>query len=201
MASDAAAIANGGERLAGRPEGRRLLALPGVVSVLLALFSAIGSFVILVGLTPIQPTASVTLALIILNAGFILLLTGLIIREIHRILTARRHGRAAARLHVRIVTLFSVAAGVPAIVVAIAAALTLNIGLRWDYERTPAFLDYVHKTAYVNAVSPANYPNLINADYDIADYISTGSERKAFKGAWQPRLAPATTRRCNAPAA
>jgi two-component system nitrogen regulation sensor histidine kinase NtrY len=137
MASDATAIANGGERLAGRPEGRRLLALPGVVSVLLALFSAIGSFVILVGLTPIQPTASVTLALIILNAGFILLLTGLIIREIHRILTARRHGRAAARLHVRIVTLFSVAAGVPAIVVAIAAALTLNIGLdRWFSIRT-----------------------------------------------------------------
>jgi outer membrane receptor protein involved in Fe transport len=66
--------------------------------------------------------------------------------------------------------------------------LTLNIGLRWDYERTPAYLNYVHKDAYVNAVSPANYPNLINADYDINDYISTGSERKAFKGAWQPRL-------------
>src|SRR3546814_12868414 len=40
----------------------------------------------------------------------------------------------------------------------------------------------------VNAVSPANYPNLINADYDINDYISTGTERKAFKGAWQPRV-------------
>src|SRR3546814_1940667 len=40
----------------------------------------------------------------------------------------------------------------------------------------------------VNAVSPADYPNLINADYDINDFISTGSERKAFMGAWQPRI-------------
>ena len=66
--------------------------------------------------------------------------------------------------------------------------LTLNLGLRWDYERTPAFLNYVTTTENVNAVSPANYPNLVNADYRISDYISTGSNRKAFKGAWQPRV-------------
>ncbi|NML06611.1 TonB-dependent receptor [Sphingomonas sp. G-3-2-10] len=66
--------------------------------------------------------------------------------------------------------------------------LTLNLGVRWDYERTPAFLDYVHPAAQVTAVGPANYPNLTNANYNIRDYISTGSERKAFTGAWQPRL-------------
>jgi outer membrane receptor protein involved in Fe transport len=66
--------------------------------------------------------------------------------------------------------------------------LTLNLGLRWDYERTPAYLDYVTPAENVAAVSPANYPNLTNADYDINDYISTGNNRKAFKGAWQPRL-------------
>ncbi|HXH16247.1 MAG TPA: TonB-dependent receptor [Sphingomonas sp.] len=66
--------------------------------------------------------------------------------------------------------------------------LTLNIGLRWDYERTPAYLDYVTSAENVAAVSPANYPNLNAADYDINDYISNGNNRKAFKGAWQPRL-------------
>lgn len=66
--------------------------------------------------------------------------------------------------------------------------LTLNLGVRWDYERTPSYLDFVHPADAVNAVSPANYPNLVNADYDINDFISTGSERKAFKGAWQPRI-------------
>ncbi|WP_033073908.1 TonB-dependent receptor [Sphingopyxis sp. MWB1] len=66
--------------------------------------------------------------------------------------------------------------------------LTLNLGVRWDYERTPSYLDFVHPDDAVNAVSPANYPNLINANYDINDFISTGTERKAFTGAWQPRI-------------
>ncbi|WP_447763171.1 TonB-dependent receptor domain-containing protein [Sphingopyxis panaciterrae] len=78
--------------------------------------------------------------------------------------------------------------------------LTLNIGLRWDYERTPAFLNYQHDPAiaefvagragYTNpdgTVTPP-YTNLANANFNIDDYISTGNERKAFKGAWQPRL-------------
>ncbi|WP_258047732.1 TonB-dependent receptor [Sphingomonas citri] len=66
--------------------------------------------------------------------------------------------------------------------------LTLNLGVRWDYERTPAFLNYVTSAEDLAAVSSANYPNLNNADYNINDYISTGNNRKAFKGAWQPRV-------------
>ncbi|MBN2972956.1 TonB-dependent receptor [Roseomonas aeriglobus] len=66
--------------------------------------------------------------------------------------------------------------------------LTLNLGIRWDYERTPAFLNYVHPAAQVAAVQPANYPNLNGANYNINDYISTGNNRRAFKGAFQPRL-------------
>ncbi len=66
--------------------------------------------------------------------------------------------------------------------------LTVNLGLRWDYEETPAFLNYVHSAAQVAAVSPANYPNLVGANYNINDYISTGTERKAFTGAFQPRI-------------
>ena len=66
--------------------------------------------------------------------------------------------------------------------------MTLNLGLRWDYERTPAFLNYVTPAAQVAAVGAANYPNLTGANYNINDYISTGSNRKAFKGAFQPRL-------------
>jgi outer membrane receptor protein involved in Fe transport len=66
--------------------------------------------------------------------------------------------------------------------------LTLNLGIRWDYERTPAFENYVHSPEQVAAVSPTNYPNLNNANYNINDYISTGSERKPFLGAFQPRV-------------
>jgi len=66
--------------------------------------------------------------------------------------------------------------------------LTLNIGIRWDYERTPAFLDFVHPADAVAAVSPENYPNLVDANFDINDFISTGRERKPFLGAFQPRI-------------
>lgn len=66
--------------------------------------------------------------------------------------------------------------------------LTLNLGIRWDYDHTPAFTDFVTPARALAAVSPANYPNLVNADYDINDFISTGSERETFMGAFQPRI-------------
>lgn len=66
--------------------------------------------------------------------------------------------------------------------------LTLNLGVRWDYDRTPSYVNFVTSQASVDAVSPANYPNLVNANYDINDFISTGSERSTFTGAFQPRI-------------
>jgi len=50
-------------------------------------------------------------------------------REVWGIVQARRRGRAAARLHVRIVALFSIIAAVPAIAVAVVASVTLDRGL------------------------------------------------------------------------
>lgn len=66
--------------------------------------------------------------------------------------------------------------------------LTLNLGLRYDYERTPGYENYVTPPDLVAALRA--WPNIHNAnvDYNIEDYISTGNNRKAFKHAWQPRL-------------
>jgi two-component system nitrogen regulation sensor histidine kinase NtrY len=123
--------------LAGAPEGRKLLAMPGLLVVITSLVTAAVSFSILMGVTPISPTQSITAGLAFANAGLIVLLLLLIAREIDRIIRARQHGRAAARLHVRIVALFSLVAAVPAIVVAIVASVTLNVGLdRWFAIRT-----------------------------------------------------------------
>ncbi|MEA5125624.1 TonB-dependent receptor [Xanthomonas floridensis] len=63
---------------------------------------------------------------------------------------------------------------------------TLNLGVRYDYEETPAFLDFVTPSDVAGALQ--NWPNLRNANYNINDFISTGNNRKAFKNAWQPRL-------------
>src|SRR5690606_29525415 len=116
---------------------RRLLALPGVLAILGALLTAAVSFAILVGVTPLTPDAVTTWTLIAINAAFILALSALIGREVHRIIAARRVGKAASRLHVRIVAMFALVAAIPAIMVAIVAAITLNIGLdRWFEIRT-----------------------------------------------------------------
>ena len=66
--------------------------------------------------------------------------------------------------------------------------LQLNLGVRWDYEQTPSYEDHVTPAALAAALR--GFPNINNAnvDYNINDYISTGSNRKAFKDAFQPRL-------------
>ena len=122
-------------------DGRRLLALPGVIAIVAALLTAAISFTILVGATPITPDEKTTLSLIAINAAFVLLLIGLIVREAHRIVLARRRGKAASRLHVRIVAMFSLVAAIPAIMVAVIASITLDIGLdRWFELRTKAIV-------------------------------------------------------------
>lgn len=123
-------------------DGRRLLALPGIVAIVGALIAAGVSFAILVGATPIVPDERTTLVLIALNAAFILVLIALVSRELHRIAMARRRGKAASRLHVRIVTMFGLVAAIPAIMVAIVASVTLDIGLdRWFEIRTKAIVN------------------------------------------------------------
>ncbi|HZC97536.1 MAG TPA: HAMP domain-containing protein, partial [Bradyrhizobium sp.] len=95
----------------------------------IALLSAFLTFVVLSGLTPIEPTEHVVYSFLMINAATILLLIGIIVREIWQVVQARRRGRAAARLHVQIVSLFSIIAVLPAVLVAVVANLTIDRGL------------------------------------------------------------------------
>ncbi|WP_127524217.1 PAS domain-containing sensor histidine kinase [Mesorhizobium sp. Z1-4] len=129
------------EKTAAR-EGRRPRAVAGIAIIVAALVTAAASFAILLGLTPISPDDRVTLLVIGINLAFVLLLLGLIGREVWTIYMARRRGRAASRLHVRIVAMFSLVAALPAILVAIVASVTLDIGLdRWFELRTKVIIN------------------------------------------------------------
>jgi two-component system nitrogen regulation sensor histidine kinase NtrY len=108
-----------------RPNARVI----GPVLVGLAMLSAVVTFLVLAGLTPIMPTHYVVVTLLAVNAAAGLLLLTVIVREVLQILQARRTGRAGAQLHIRIVGLFSVIAAVPAILVAVVASITLDRGL------------------------------------------------------------------------
>ena len=95
----------------------------------LALLSAFLTFVVLTGLTRIEPTRQVAVSFMLMNGATILVLVGIIVREVWQLTQARRRGRAAARLHVQIVRLFSIIAVLPAVLVAVVANVTIDRGL------------------------------------------------------------------------
>ncbi|RUT91343.1 PAS domain-containing sensor histidine kinase, partial [Mesorhizobium sp. M7A.T.Ca.TU.009.02.1.1] len=148
------------------------------------LMTAAISFTILVGATPITPNESTTLALIALNAAFVLFLIALVGREVHRILMARRHGKAASRLHVRIVAMFALVAAIPAIMVAIIASITLDIGLdRWFEIRTKTIVN--SSLSIADAYVQENARNLqgttLSMAYDLdASRTLYGLDRTGF---------------------
>ena len=94
----------------------------------LALLSTFLTFLVLTGLTRIQTTPEVVISFLLINTATILLLVGIIIREVWQVVQARRRGRAAARLHVQIVSLFSVIAVLPAVLVSLVANVTIDRG-------------------------------------------------------------------------
>jgi two-component system nitrogen regulation sensor histidine kinase NtrY len=166
-------------------EGRRLLALPGIATILGAFLAAGVSFVVLLGLTPIDPGYSTTLTLIAINAAFILLLVALIAREAHRIFMARRRGKAASRLHVRIVAMFALVAAIPAILVAIIASVTLELGLdRWFELRTKVIISSSLSIAeaYVNENARNLQGTTLSMAYDLdASRALYGLDRTGFR--------------------
>jgi len=111
------------------PKGSSLRRWLAPFAVAIALLSAFLTFVVLTGLTPIEPKREVVYSFLLINAATILLLVGIIVGEVWKVLQARRRGRAAARLHVQIVSLFSVIAVLPAVLVAIVANITIDRGL------------------------------------------------------------------------
>lgn len=75
--------------------------------------------------------------------------------------------------------------------------LTLNLGVRWDYEETPSYLNFVTPQSVVNALYSQN-PNaapgvtyaqsLALGGVNVNDYISNGHNRHAQKNEIQPRF-------------
>lgn len=108
----------------------------GGIIVVLALVSALLTFLVLSGATPIAPVHEVVIGVFVLNALLILALMVIVIFEAAVLIRARKAGAAAAGLHVRIVGLFSFIAALPAILVAVIATVTIERGLEpWFSDR------------------------------------------------------------------
>ena len=115
----------------------RLVTRFGLYIVGFAVLLAFASFLIFAGLTPLLPTDDIVIGLFIANAVVILVLLALVAVEGWRLYAAWRAKVAGARLHARIVTLFSIVAALPAILMAIIGSVTLERSLN------PAFMQDV----------------------------------------------------------
>jgi hypothetical protein len=64
--------------------------------------------------------------------------------------------------------------------------LTLNLGVRWDFESNMINTSYVTPQMVVDTLT--RYNDSLPTPLDLNRYISTGNNRKPFYGAFQPRL-------------
>ena len=137
---------------------------------LLAILSGIVTYAILTGLIPYSPTSATLVALLLVNLSLVLTLGALIAWRLTRLWAERRSGIAGARLHVRLVAMFAAIAVIPAILVAVFAAVTLNLGVEaWFSTRVKAALGSAVNVAehYVQ-----DHESMIVADaYEIANSI------------------------------
>ncbi len=146
------------------PVASRLI---GALAVGLALLSAMATFLVLAGLTPINPVQSVVVTLLALNALTGLLLLGIIGMQVWVVVLARRRGYAGSRLHVQIVGLFAVIAAVPTVLIAVVASTTLDRGLdRFFSTRIRSMIEgsAIVADAYVNE----NFQAIRAEDLDLA---------------------------------
>ncbi|MEQ1753221.1 MAG: PAS domain-containing sensor histidine kinase [Micropepsaceae bacterium] len=93
----------------------------------MSLFTVVFTYLVLTGSTAIDPTQTVRLYLTLLLAFLLLALASLVIGRLVQLWHARRSGSAGARLHGRLVTIFSLIAVVPVVMTAGAAAITINL--------------------------------------------------------------------------
>ncbi len=119
----------------------------GIVVVGAAFVLALATFLVFAGFTPIIPTATVVLTLMVGDGLVVVILIVLISMELARLRAARRAARAGARLHSRFVALFSLVAAIPAIITAIVATVSV------EWAINPRFMSDV--AAFINEANQA----------------------------------------------
>lgn len=123
-------------------QNNRLMRQVGFVVVLAAVLVASGSFLVMSGTAPIDPSQQTWTYIWIANAVLIVLVVALVLTEIIMLVQARMRRQAGARLQVRIVTMFAIIAAGPAFIVAVVATIALNQGLdQWFSERTRSMVE------------------------------------------------------------
>lgn len=167
-----------------RRRGRRMFQA-GLVIVILSIVSGLLTYFILTGLTPINPTHEVVITVWIINGILIAAMIAIIAWQIFGLWRARQRQAAGAGLHVRIVSLFSVVALFPAILLAIFASISLDRGLdQWFSDRTKTIIrDSVDvANAYLNEHGKTIRADALGMARDLENSASLlGDNQDAFR--------------------
>ncbi len=127
-----------------------------------ALVSVIATYLAMTGTAPLRPEPRLIILLLNIDLVLVLALATLVARKLVQIWAERRRGTAGAKLHTRMVLLFSLVAVTPAIIVAVFSALFLHFGIQgWfsDRIRTAVEESMVIAEAYLK-----EHQELIRAD-------------------------------------
>ncbi len=142
----------------------------GLVVVILSVFSALATYLILTNLTPITPRNDVVVAALAINIILIVAMVGIIAHQVHGLMRAWRSRAPGARLHIRIVALFSVIAALPALLLAVGATLSFSRTLdTWFVTRTRTIINNSLEvaSAYVEENAKLIRSDVLNMARDI----------------------------------
>jgi two-component system, NtrC family, nitrogen regulation sensor histidine kinase NtrY len=156
---------------------RRLRGLSGwaaLALVVLSTLTGLFTFLVLTGVGPIQPTDSLISTLLFANLILLLAMAAMVAGQILHLFWERKRGTAGTGLHIRLISLFSVIALVPAILIAVFATVTFNRALdTWFSERIRAIVDTSASVAdaYLVNASEATRTDIANIASDLVQQI------------------------------
>ncbi len=144
----------------------------GLVIVVLSMISGLATYFILTGLTPIVPRDEIVVVVLFTNVLLIVAMIAVIAWQAIGLARAWRAHVAGARLHVRIVLLFSIIAALPAILLAVAATTTFSRSLDgWFSTRTREIVERSLDVAnaYVEEHGQVIRTDIVNMAKDLDD--------------------------------
>lgn len=123
-------------------EGNGPLRVLGFLVVFASVLMSSVSFLILSGTTNIEPSAEVWTIIWVVTGLLVLLVLALVVTEAVLLVQARMQRVPGSALQMRMVAMFALVAGVPAVLVAIVATIALNQGLdQWFSDRTRSMVE------------------------------------------------------------
>ncbi len=155
-----------------------------VALIILGTLMGLVTFMVLTGLTPVKPSEDVVTGLLFANAVLVILMAILVFVPLIKLFWAHKQGMPGAGLHIRLISLFSLVAVIPALLVAAFAAVTLNRGLdAWFSDRTRNIVDTASTVAeaYLQNASDATRNDLASISTDLNQQFKLYSDdRPAF---------------------